>query len=261
MDPVTTDTSSLWRYIGEATLVLLCAAPARELRQSPGATMALTGEPVADLNFIVLEASPDPVARLREFGEVIRVRQLPVLVMVSAAVADAVAPAARDLGLTHAGTMPLMTHDGQGVTRVPGAFTVTRAESAADLVAAGRILACANALPEDAVQRACGPALLDAPGVDVFLAWRGNTPISSVTTTQHGATVGIWSMATLPELQRAGAGRALLTDVMAQHRASGVRLFFLGATEAGYHLYESMGFRTVETPAVWVAGHSTQVHS
>jgi len=57
-------------------------------------------------------------------------------------------------------------------------------------------------------------------------------------------------MATPQESQRSGAGRALLTEVMARHRASGTRLFYLGATEAGYPLYERLGFRTVETMAI-----------
>ena len=256
----TIDTASLGRFIGESAAAIVRAAPAHEVRQSPGATLALSGEPVADLNYITLAASPDPGARLREFAAIIHARRLPVLVLLSADVADVVAPVAQELNLTHAGGMPLMTHDGHGVTDAPGAVAVGRVVSVADLMAAQSIIAQANALPEDAVQRTLGPGFLDAPGVDVFLARQADRPISTVITTRHGATVGIWCMATLPESQRAGAGRALLIQVMAQHRASGAHLFYLGATEAGYPLYERMGFRTIETLTIWVAGHSTQVH-
>jgi len=261
----TIDTANLGRFIGDSAAALVRAAPTCEVRQSPGATLALSGEPVADLNYITLDASHDPGARLREFAAIIHARQLPVLVLLSAAVADVVAPVAQDLGLTHAGGMPLMTHDGHGVPDALGTGTgtgtiaVTRVVSVADLVVALSIMAQANALPEDAVQRTMGPGFLDALGVDVFLARQGDRPLSAVITTRHGATVGIWCMATLPASQRAGAGRALLTQVMAQHRASGAHLFYLGATEAGYPLYERMGFRTVETLPIWVAGHSTQV--
>lgn len=258
---INTDTASQWRFIGDFLTALVRAAPAFEVRRSPGVTLAFSGEPVADLNYVALDASPDPVARLRECTEIIHERQLPVLVFVNAAVADTVAPVAHALGLTHAGSMPLMTHDGHGVTDAPGMFEVTRVVSDADLVAARSIMAQANAFPEDAVQRTLGLGLLDAPGVDVFLARQGERPISTVITMRHGATVGIWCMATPPESQRTGAGRALLTQVMAQHRASGARQFYLGATEAGYRLYERLGFRTVDTMAIWVAGHSTQVPS
>ena len=262
MDPTTTDVASLGRFIGDSAAALVRAAPAHEVRQSPGATLALSGEPVADLNYITLDVSPDPGARLREFAALIHARQAPVLVLLSVAVADVVAPVAEDLGFTLAGQMPLMTHDGQGVSDAldTGAVTVTRVVSVADLAAARRIMAQANAMPEDAVQRTFGPGLLDTLGVEIFLARQEDRPLSAVITTRHGATVGIWCMATLPESQRAGAGRALLTQVMAQHHASGARLFYLGSTEAGYPLYERMGFRTVEALTIWVAGHSTQVH-
>jgi GNAT superfamily N-acetyltransferase len=262
MDPIMTDVVSLGRFIGDSAAALVRTAPANEVRQAPGATLALSGEPVADLNYITLDVSPDPAARLREFATIIQARQLPVLVLLSAAVADVVAPVAQDLGLTLAGQMPLMTHDGHGVPDAPGtgAIVVTRVVSVADLAAARRIMAQANAMPEDAVQRAFGPGLLDTLGVEVFLARQEDRPLSAVITTRHGATVGIWCMATLPESQRAGVGRALLTQVMARHNASGARLYYLGATEAGYPLYERMGFRTVETLTIWVAGHSTQVH-
>jgi len=261
MSPRAADTARLWRFIGDSISSVVRAAPAHEVWRLPGVTLALSGAPVADLNYVALDASPDPGARLRDCAAIVHARQLPVLVLVSAAVAEIVAPVAHDLGLIHAGSMPLMTRDGHGLPAAAGAgaCVVTRVVSAADLVAALSIMAQANALPEDAVQQTLGPGLLDAPGIDVFLARQGDRPISTVTTTRHGTTVGIWTMATSPESQRAGAGRVLLTAVMAWHRASDAHLFYLGATAAGYPLYERLGFRTVETLPIWVAGHSTQV--
>jgi ribosomal protein S18 acetylase RimI-like enzyme len=221
--------------------------------------LALSGEHVADLNYLVIGAGPEPAARLREFGALVHARQLPMLVMLSAAVADALAPVARDLGLTHAGSVPLMTHDGLGLTPGDHPLMVRPVEPDADLRTANGIMARAFSLPEDAVQRALGPAVLDAPGLAIFLASTGETPVSAVATLRHGPTVGIWCMATAPEHQRRGAGAGLLRQVMAQHHASGARLFYLVATDAGYPLYERLGFRTVERIAIWVAGHSTQV--
>ena len=82
--------------------------------------------------------------------------------------------------------------------------------------------------------------------------------MSTVTTTSGGKVVGIWSMATAPEHQRQGAGRATLAAVMAHHRQRGAGLFYLGATPVGKALYEGAGFRTVEETPIWVAGQSAQ---
>ena len=71
--------------------------------------------------------------------------------------------------------------------------------------------------------------------------------------------MGIWNMATLPEEQRKGVGRAVIDQAVAYHQERGATMFYLMATEAGYPLYERAGFRTVTQPAVWVAGHSVQM--
>jgi predicted acetyltransferase len=52
-------------------------------------------------------------------------------------------------------------------------------------------------------------------------------------------------MATLPEMQRQGAGRAILEHCMTEHVQNGVRLFYLWADESGFPLYEHFGFRTI----------------
>ena len=43
-------------------------------------------------------------------------------------------------------------------------------------------------------------------------------------------------------------------------RATGATRFLLGATEAGFHLYEQMGYRVAAEPTALVIGSSTQLH-
>jgi GNAT superfamily N-acetyltransferase len=59
-------------------------------------------------------------------------------------------------------------------------------------------------------------------------------------------------MATPPEQQRKGMGRALLSQVIDDYRRRGVERFHLGATEAGRQLYTSLGFELVADLSVWV---------
>jgi ribosomal protein S18 acetylase RimI-like enzyme len=67
----------------------------------------------------------------------------------------------------------------------------------------------------------------------------------------EGDTAGIWSMATDSTRQRSGIGRRLLSTALAEAQRQGARRFFLGATPAGYRLYESMGFATRVVTKVW----------
>ena len=118
--------------------------------------------------------------------------------------------------------------------------------------------ASAFGFPLDAWTRAA-PGRLDTPGLTVSVAYRSDEPVSTVTTTQAGGVVGVWTMGTPPEHQRRGAGRAVLTHALRHHRQRGGDLFYLYATAAGRPLYSSVGFTTVAEVPTCVRGHSTQV--
>jgi ribosomal protein S18 acetylase RimI-like enzyme len=98
-----------------------------------------------------------------------------------------------------------------------------------------------------------------APNLDVFLASIDDEVVGSVVLTHHGDTSGVWMMGTVSAQQGSGIGRRLLSTAMAQMCEQGVARFYLGATPAGYRLYESLGFTTRFVTKVWASGESHQV--
>ena len=79
--------------------------------------------------------------------------------------------------------------------------------------------------------------------------WQGPPEPGASTT---GDTAAISLMATQPEHQRKGMGRALLAQVIADFRRRGVARFHLSATEAGGPLYASLGFETIADLSTWL---------
>ena len=256
MDPVL---PSLWRSLNEAAILLCRAAPGYEARLTPTDHMMLSGEPYAGFNHISICGGPRPDAQLREFVQIARSRNLPLLALFAEELNEDLASTATELGLQHAGSAPVMTYRPQAGSAASSPFQVTRVESEEDLRHATVLGSKAFGFPLDVAGRVFTPITLDLPGIESFIARRDGVPISTVWTTRGGATVGIWSMATPPEQQRQGAGHALLTQVIANHVKRGATLFYLMATEAGFPLYQRIGFQTVANLAVWVAGHSVQV--
>ena len=256
--------AELWRAIGAAQAFTMRGAPGFEARLTPTGWLIATGEPVADFNILMVDYGPDPEGQLRAFGEVLRQRELPALVVLGEAVTDRLKGPATDLGLQAAGHIPLMVHRladvGSGVPE-SNRYRVAVVTDAAALALANQLSVAAFGLPSASVDRVVTPAMLTTPGLTFFLAWDGAQPVSTVMTMRVGSTVGIWSMATSPDRQRQGAGRAVLHHALAHHQAQGPALFYLLATEAGKPLYEATGFRTLAEPAVWLRGHSAQVAS
>jgi predicted GNAT family acetyltransferase len=252
----------LYSLMGEAVAIYFRAAPNRDIRLTPHACLAATGEPYTDLNIVLIDQSSEAEEQLRAFHQLLQARDLPALYMLTPSVADRLAATAQALGMTFAGKAPVMVCEAAQLrTTTSDEYSIKLVETADELAAVCSILAHAFKLNHDALQRVLGIAALDGPGLTMYLAYHGEQPVSTVATTVAGPIVGVWSMGTLPDQQRKGAGRALLTQVMAQHRAQGARYFYLWSTPAGQRLYDQLGYRTVAEFAVWTTGQSVQIHA
>jgi len=252
------ETEELIRLIGRASVAMMGDVPGFELHMTRNCVLGLTDEPLADFNMLTLGPDPDAEAFLTRSMARVKARGLPLTVMMSPHVAQALAPVATRLGLTAAGTAPLMVLRA-GTPMPPSRPTkVTRALGPELVGVAGDLAAAAFDVPRDAVARCIDVGITETAGVETYVAWGDDGPVSAVSVTPTGNTAGISLMATPPEQQRKGMGRALLTQVIDDYRGRGVERFYLTATEAGRPLYASLGFEALADLSAWVLGPSTQ---
>lgn len=250
--------SILRRLTNEALCSLLGQAAGFEAGARPGLQLALCNEPVADLNMLVVGAGADP-GQFREMASACLDRGLPFLVMIFPEAGDELDHIASELGLVYAVEFPIMVRDDAPIE--PGGnpdIEVTRAAGAADAEANADVMASAFSMPKESAQRAVPASFTNGPGADVYIARLHGEAVGSVTLTHHGDTSGIWAMGTSAQLQRGGIGLRLLSTAIAQARERGARRFFLGATPAGYRLYEKLGFQDICATRVWVSGETHQ---
>ena len=246
------ETEELIQLCVRALVSQMIAAPGVELHMTRNCVLGLTDEPLADFNRLTLGADPDAegflirsVARAKERGR-------PLTAIMSPHVAQTLAPVATRLGFTAAGTSPLMVLRAGTPVRPSRPTKITRALGPELVGIAGDLAAAAFDVPRDAVARCIDVGLTETAGVETYIAWGDDGPMTAVSVTPTGNTAGISLMATLPEHQRKGMGRALLTQVIDDYRRRGVERFHLGATEAGRPLYTSLGFELVADLSVWI---------
>jgi len=163
-------------------------APASRVRVDDGGWLALTGEPLADLNMGGIMAGSSAPALLEDY--VAEAGELPAVLRVEQPTTDLL-ERAQQLGAQHVGEIPLMVWEDRSFDGRTGELDVHPA-----------------ATPE-----------------------------------RH---------------QRQGIGRAVLQGIMGHHLAHGVSRFYLGATEAGFRLYEQLHYQVVATPSALLIGSSTQ---
>ena len=214
--------------------------------------LGLTNEPLADFNRLTLGPDPDAegflvrsVARAKERG-------LPLTAIMSPHVAETLAPVATRLGFTVVGAAPLMVLRPDVPVQPSRPTNIVRALGPELVGIAGDLIAAAFDTPRDVIARFIDVGITDTAGVETYIAWGDEGPMCTVSVTPTGNTGGISLMATPPEHQPKGMGRALLSQVIDDYRRRGVARFHLGATEAGRPLYTSLGFKLVANLSVWV---------
>ncbi|MDE2485897.1 MAG: GNAT family N-acetyltransferase [Alphaproteobacteria bacterium] len=246
------ETEELIRLCVRALVSQMNAAPGIELHMTRNCVLGLTDEPLADFNRLIVGRDPDAegflvrsVARARERGR-------PLSAVLSPHVAQTLAPVATRLGLTAVGAAPLMVLR-PDVPVPPGRPTkVVRALGPELVGIAGDLIAAAFGTPRDVIARCIDVGMTETAGVETYVAWGDEAPMGAVSVTPTGDTAAVSLMATPPEHQGKGVGRALLSRVIDDYRRRGVRRFHLGATEAGRPLYTSLGFERVADLPVWV---------
>ena len=227
-------------------------APGVELHVTRRCVLGLTDEPAADFNRLILGADPEAEGFLVRATALAKARGRPLVATMSPRAADTLAPVATRLGFAPVGTAPLMVLRA-GTPVQPGRpMKVVRALGPELARVAGDLIAAAFDTPRDVIARCIDVCMTPTAGVETYIAWGDDGPMCTVSVTPTGDTGAISLMATPPEHQRKGAGRALLSHVIDDYRRRGMTRFHLGATEAGRRLYESLGFEVVADLPVWL---------
>ena len=223
MPAMTLTSDQLERLSLEALVAFYDQAAGFEAHLAPGCSIVLSGEPVADLNYLLVLSGP-----------------------------------ASELGLQHAVEFPFMVATGAPPAVDLGDLTVRRAAGEEGARASAQALHRAFGMPVESVLRAMPASFLDSPALEVWIAELNATCIGAVTLTLQGDTAGVWAMGVDPEVQRKGVGRRLLTTAMREAATREIRRFYLGATPAGKPLYERLGYATELVTQVWASGESGQ---
>ena len=252
---MTHEGSALLMNCGRDLEAVFRGGPNAVVRIDAHGWLGLTGEAgCADLNMAAVVHGASPALVGDYIGE-IRDRGLEAILIVEQDSPE-LETAAEGLGLPKVGAVPVMLWQNQPAPVPNGRFKVRMADEA-DVPTTNQLVASAFSLDEEKVQRALPPSLVKS-GADIWIVEDEGEMLGTGMFVRRGDHVGIYCMATPERSQRRGVGRAVLDTAIAHYLEHGAKVFTLEATEAGFHLYEQVGFVTVATPSVFVTAPSTQ---
>jgi GNAT superfamily N-acetyltransferase len=238
----------------------LCDAAPKGWRAVHGDALALvSGAATASLNLAV-NTGPDPGAASRqaldEAAAAVAGAGVPWSVSVRGAASDAVARLAARHGRTRRAGMTLMDCPAAdaGLRADAASGALIRPVSAADAAAYTGALAAGFEAPAEVFAAVMGAGALDAPGFTGYLAEVDGQPVATGCGVRGDGVIGVFNITVVPSARRRGLGRAMTARVMADGFAAGAHTAYLNPSRAGRPLYESMGFRPLETWTTFTAG-------
>jgi GNAT superfamily N-acetyltransferase len=225
----------------ETMTLLAQRAPAGSTARYGAIPVAITGLPGAFFNGAWLLEPPDP-DDLRRAVEDLAATGLPFAVHVRTDLPEGIAAAAR-LGLRDEGRLPCFALEPGPIPPPMAGITIERADDARwdqflDVSAEG------FGMPRALAERLFPASLQADQRLRAFVGTVDGRPVATAASVRTGSTVGIYSVATVPEARGRGFGTAMTWHTLAD-ADPGWELAVLQASDMGRPIYERMGFKLV----------------
>jgi GNAT superfamily N-acetyltransferase len=237
-------------WIAYLTGVIACTDGAEVVRDG-GVVTILSGLPFDWFNQVLVEtdsATSDDVLsgvdRGRRYG-------LPFVVRLRNGTDDRFIPVLRDAGFTPQDGVPtpgMVAHPidrlGLDAAHVPG-LEIRRLSSLAEIDRHSDVATAGFGTHPSVARGITCPDLLERSECSFYLGFVDGVPVVSGLGWTSGATIGVYSIATVPTARRRGYGAAMTARVVIDGQDAGHHAAALQASEMGRPIYERLGFRTV----------------
>jgi ribosomal protein S18 acetylase RimI-like enzyme len=231
-----------------AMRLLLREMPMMSERPGRGGVVTFTtGIPLPTLNGVFTQTTDPDIAEVAASADGMKGLGVPWCIQLRGEPDAEVRRVASAHGLLREEVSPLMLYRGEPMLTARGAagrsVRVMRPEEREGYAAA---LAAGFEAPLEIMAIFSSPELLAVPGAVPYVAESVGQIVAVGLGLSAGESIGVFNITTLPGHRGRGHGRAVTERIVADGIEQGATLAYLQSSKAGYDLYTSMGFRTVE---------------
>lgn len=220
-----------------------------------GALFAL-GVPAPPLNIVITKRRDVATSSIELLLDTVRKRKLPHQLEVRPGASNEVADLARSRGMRPGDSIPLMRKEASGTDL----STIARHQGLAireiDAENAHLHLSIASAgfeVPESFFTTLMSPPVFAMPGFHCYVGTVADEPVTTAVGVVDGDHVSVYNVATLPLHRGRGYGAAITAAAVCDGFEAGADFALLQSSDAGFGLYESLGFRTLERWTTWIS--------
>jgi N-acetylglutamate synthase len=226
------------------------------VKETAGASLFVTGIAAPTLNCVFgarRDASPRDVSDLLSL---VASRRLPHCLQLRPGAKPELEAIARDRGMSAEEPIPLMVLE-RNVAALDqiqaDPLLVIRELTSGECGLHASILASGFEAPVELFEQLITPAVLTLPGAQCYVGAVDRQPVTTALGFTDRDHVGIYNVATVPTQRGHGYGAAITARAVRDGFAAGASVAYLQSSDAGYRVYEHLGFRTLETWALWIS--------
>jgi predicted GNAT family acetyltransferase len=223
-------------------------------RATERAAALVSGVPAAPLNIVFTARTDASRFEVEALLRLVAETGLPHSLEVRPGTAAELVALPRDRGMTDGARIPLMVLDARaaaGVEPAPGSQLIIRRLAPEEAPLHASLLEAGFGMPSHVFQQLMTPGVLALPGASCYVGSLDGEAVSTAFGFANGDHVGIYNVATRPEHRGRGFGAAITARAVVDGFAAGASYAFLQSSMLGYRGYERLGFREIESWAVW----------
>jgi ribosomal protein S18 acetylase RimI-like enzyme len=213
-----------------------------------GARLLITGGSAPGLNpLLTSDPRPDPaeIDRLATLAD----DALPWSITLRREPTAEVLEVATKYGRDHHGSLALMAcrRDDARLRGPARGAPAIRVMTSAERISYGAMVGAGFEAPPEAVLSYISDQVIDADWMKIYVAELDGVPIAVGSGARTGDHIGVFNIAVIPAFRGRGYGRLLTERVMTDGFDAGASVAYLQPSDLSLGLYETIGFRTVET--------------
>lgn len=242
--------------LGSTWEVWTTAGPRGWFRRKNGLFAAVTGVAYAGFNGVWTEQRDFDEQTLDELLDDVAGVGVPFCLQVRSSLADRVAAVARARGMTFEDRVPLMVlHDTSRLAtaeRVDG-LTIRQLEPD-EASTHNDVSARGFGAPVELLEQLITPEVIATQGSRFYVGEAEGVPVTTGSGMTGSDAVGVFNIATPEEHRGRGYGAAVTARAVSDGLTAGAAWAYLQSSEAGYRIYQTLGFDTVEVWDSWITG-------
>jgi len=228
-------------------------------RSEAGATAGVTGVAMPTLNGVLVVSEDTNPAVITALLDEIEATGLPYCVQGRPAMESALIEVASSRGMIREEyDTPLMVRDApeRVVLRQSPVGLAIRELAPEEAHIHAELAAAGFEAPAMYFRQLITPSMLALPEVRAYLGEVDGVPVTTGLGVRVGMSIGVFNIGTPAEYRRRGYAAAITARIVEDGLAAGATWAWLQSSEAGYGVYEGLGFRNTESWPCWVIAES-----